>query len=78
MEQTDAAARIAPSSSATDALLEVAPQPDRVLLHPRDARASVALLLGAILAGGSAVLVEQTDAAALALTATAERARLLA
>ncbi len=61
-----------------DALLEVAPQPDRVLLHPRDARASVALLLGAILAGGSAVLVEQTDAAALALTATAERARLLA
>lgn len=62
----------------TDDLLAGASQAGRVLAHPRDARHAVTLLLGVVLGGGSLVLVEQPDADALARTATAERAELLA
>lgn len=61
-----------------DDLLAVAPQPDRVLTRPTDARHAVALLLGAVLGGGSVVLMERSDPEALTRTAAAERARLLA
>ncbi len=77
--------RLAPGAIAwadTDAwteadLLATEPVGDRVLARPSDAQGALRLLLGAILGGGSVVLVEHDDPATQERLATAERARLL-